>query len=135
MRQYKARSLEIPFLLKMLFWTVLVGMTWQAACAQAATPVVTVMWTPPTTFVDGTPIVGAITYQLYVGASGAETKFGNPVTAPPYVITPTPKSGVTTCGKVTAIVNGVESAQSVEACGTVPFPTSNSPTTIIITIK
>lgn len=102
----------------------------------AATPQLTVTWTAPSNYVDGTAIgTAAITYQLYAGASGKEVKLGNPVTSPPYVISPTPAPGVTECVQVTAIVNGVESAKTPEACGTIPYPAPNTPTVVTITIK
>lgn len=115
------------FLISALFLTM--------AEAQGA-PQFTVTWTAPTAYTDGTLIgTAAITYQLYSGASGAEVKLGNPVTSPPYVITPAPAPGKPLCVQVTAIVNGVESVKSAEACGTMPYPAPNSPTVITITIK
>ena len=107
-----------------------------AVLAQAASPpTVTVAWVAPTQNTDGTAINGALTYQLYVGASGKETSFGSPVSASPFVITPTPAPGSNVCVQVTAIANGVESARSTEACTTIPYPTPNFPAVITIVIK
>jgi len=106
-----------------------------ASQAQAAAPQVTVSWVAPTKNEDGSAISGAITYQLYVGTSGKEAKFGNPVTAPPYVITPTPAAGTQVCVQITAMVGGVESAKTSEACATMPFPTPGSPTVVTIVVK
>lgn len=103
--------------------------------AQAATSQFSVSWSAPTTYEDASKITGAITYQMYVGASGKEVKFGNPVTSPPYVIVPTPAPGVTTCVQVTSTVAAVESKRPTEVCGTVPFPLPNPPATTTITIK
>lgn len=102
--------------------------------AQAA-PQVTVSWVAPSKFTDGTTIAGAITYQLYVGTSGKEAKFGNPVTAPPYVITPTPAAGTQVCVQITATVNATESDKTPEACTTVPYPAPSSPTVVTIVVK
>lgn len=102
--------------------------------AQAA-PQVTVSWVAPAKFTDGTTITSAITYQLYVGASGKEAKFGNPVTAPPYVITPTPAAGTQVCVQITATVNATESDKTPEACTTVPYPAPSSPTVVTIVVK
>ena len=106
-----------------------------SAAAFAAAPQITVSWTAPTANTDGTAITGAITYQLYVGTSGKEAKFGNPVTSPPYIITPTPAPGSQVCVQVTAIANGVESDRTPEACTVVPFPVPGSPTVVTIVIK
>lgn len=100
-----------------------------------ATSQVTVSWTAPTKNTDGSAISGAVTYQLYVGASGKEAKLGNPVTAPPYVITPTPAPGTTVCAQITAIANAVESDKTPEACTTIPYPTPNSPSVVTIVVK
>jgi len=108
------------------------------ASAQGTTPPqFTITWVGPTNYIDGTPIgTAAITYQLYAGAgSGKEAKLGSPVTSPPYVITPSPSPGTNECVQITAIVNGVESAKSAEACATMPFPAPTSPTVVTITIK
>lgn len=104
--------------------------------AQSTTPpTVTVAWVAPTLNTDGTSITGALTYQLYVGASGKEASFGKPVLASPTVITPTPAPGSSVCVQVTAIANGVESDRSAEACTTIPYPTPTFPTVITIVVK
>lgn len=103
--------------------------------AQAATPVVTITWVAPTQNVDLTPITAPLTYQLYIGKSGAEVKSGSPLAATSFTLTPSPAPGTQVCVKVTAIANGVESAQSGEACATMPFPAPNSPTVVSIVIK
>jgi len=100
----------------------------------AATPAFTVTWSAPTQYTDGTAIAGAITYQVYAGPSGQEVKFGNPVTASPYVINPTPAPGTTLCVQVTATVAGIESDRPTEVCGTVPRQ-PKGPATTTITIK
>lgn len=105
-----------------------------ACLAQAATPTFTVTWPAPTQYEDGSTIVGAITYQLYVGPKGAEVKYKTPVTSPPYILVPTPGPGVT-CAQVTATVGGVESARSGEACGTVAAPIPKPPATVVATVK
>jgi len=103
--------------------------------AMAATPqTYTITWTASSQNIDNSPIVGAITYQLYVGPAGQEMKWGNPVTAPPYILSPTPAPGET-CVQVTATVNKVESARSLEACATVAPPTPKSPSPVIVSVK
>jgi hypothetical protein len=103
--------------------------------ADAATPATyTVTWSAPTQYTDNSTIAGAITYQLYVGASGQEVKYKTPVTAPPYVLVPTPAPGQT-CVQVTATVNAVESARSTEVCATVVSPAPKSPTSVTATVK
>lgn len=101
----------------------------------AATPSWTVTWTAPTTNTDGTAITSPLTYQLYVGATGAEVKNGNPVSAPPYVLSPAPAPGVNTCVQVTAIAAGIESARSKEVCATIPLPVPGTPPTVTCTIQ
>ena len=108
-----------------------------ATVALAATPTYTVTWSAPTKYTDQTTIAGAITYQLYVGPSGQEVRYKTPVTAPPYVLVPTPGPGQT-CVQVTSTVNGVESIRSPEVCATVPLPPPiipNPPSNVAATVK
>ncbi len=120
------------FLLLVVSAILLLG----ASVTEATAPQFTITWTAPKTNVDGTAISGAITYQVYAGVgSGKEVKIGTPVSAASYVLTPLPAPGSNECVQVTAIANGVESARSVEACATVPFPAPSSPTVITISIK
>lgn len=100
----------------------------------AVPPSYTVTWGVPTQNTDSTTIVGAITYQLYVGPSGQEVKYKTPVTAPPYVLVPTPAAGQT-CVQVTATVNGVESALSPEVCAVVPVAKPNPPAPVTASVK
>jgi len=100
----------------------------------ATLPAFTITWSAPTQYTDGTTIAGPITYQVYAGASGQEVKLGNPVTASPYVINPTPAPGTTLCVQVTATVAGIESDRPTEVCGTVPRQ-PKGPATTTITIK
>lgn len=86
----------------------------------------TATWTAPTTNTDGSAITATLTYNLYTGAAGAETKTQSALTSTTAAITAT--AGVSTCAKVTALANGVESAQSAEVCATPAFPTPNAPT-------
>lgn len=122
-------------MMKKLILLLMVGLLVPLSEAQGAGVAYTLTWTAPTLNTDGSSITGAITYQVYTGATGKEVKFGNPVTSPPYVVTPTPAAGTTLCAYVTATVGGVESAPSTEACGTIPKSTPNAPGTLIITIK
>lgn len=103
--------------------------------AQAATPVVTVTWTRSTTYTDSTPIVNPVTYQLYVGATGAEVAYKTPVASPPYVLVPTPAPGTQVCVQVTATVDAVESARSPEVCTVIPKATPAAPGAVKITVS
>lgn len=105
-----------------------------ASAVSAAAPAFTVTWAAPTQYTDGTTIVGAITYQMYVGAKGAEVKYKTPVTASPYVLVPTPGPGET-CVYVTATVASVESAPSAEVCGTVAATAPKPPSVVAATVK
>ncbi len=102
--------------------------------ALAASPPFVVNWVKPTTFADGTPLTGTVTYQLYIGPSGKEVKFGNPVTSPPYSAT-SPAPGVNQCAQVTVIANGVESDRSAEACATIPYPKPAMVTSVTVSVK
>ena len=89
-------------------------------------------WTAPTTFADGTaiPSTDAITYNLYVGTGGKGSEATAPVQTGITATTITTSgyaAGAVVCGEVTAVVNGVESARSNEACKT--FPDVPSPPT------
>jgi hypothetical protein len=109
---------------------------WSRAHA-VTTPTYIITWSAPTRYTDQTTIAGAITYQLYVGASGQEMRYKTPVTAPPYVLVPTPGPGQT-CVQVTSTVNGVESIRSPEVCATVPLPPPiipNPPSNVTATVK
>jgi len=124
-------KMKFPFLL--VSTLIILSM---AFAAMAATPTLTVNWMAPTQNGDGTAITGAITYQLYVGPTGKEVKFGNPVTSPPYVITTgIPAPGGTICVQVTATVNAIESARTPEACATIPYPRPGSPVQVSVTVK
>lgn len=113
--------------------SALLALAISAAFAAALTSTIT--WTPPTTNTDGTVISGPITYQLYVGAKGAEVKYKTPVTSPPYVLVPTPAPGTQVCVQVTATANGVESAPSAEVCAQIPQSIPNPPSNVTITLK
>lgn len=104
------------------------------AGAQNVAPVATLTFTPPTTNMDGTPISGPLTYNLYEGtASGSETKAATGITASPYVIDTGIKGGTTVYFELTAVdANGNESPRSNEACKTFPVSPPNS---FVITVR
>lgn len=117
---------------------VLCGVSALSGCsnapAQSASNTATFSWNAPATFVGGAaiPSTDAITYNLYVGSSG---KGSEPTTATvtgvsslTWVDPSTFAPGSIVCGFVRAQVNGVESANSNEACKTfpaVPNPPTN----------
>lgn len=121
--------------MRKILLVALMALTAGLVSAQAAAPsAFTITWIPPTQFVDGTILTGAVTYQMYVGVTGKEVAYKTPVTSPPYVLVPTPAAGTSTCVQVTATVNGVESARSAEVCATVPFTAPNIPTAVAVTV-
>lgn len=92
-----------------------------AFAASAPVNTATWTWTAPADFTNGTaiPSSDAITYNLYLGTAGSGSEAATPaltgitadsVTTSGYV------AGTTVCGEVTAVVNGMESAHSSEAC-------------------
>jgi hypothetical protein len=106
--------------------------------AEAATPpTATVTWTKPSLYTDGTAIgTAAVTYQLYVGATGAEVAYKTPVTSPPYVLVPTPTPGTAFCVQVTATVAGVESDRTQEVCSMIPkVTTPAAPTALKVVVQ
>lgn len=105
-------------------WGVLAALV--ASVALAAT--LTGAWTPPTANTDGSTIAAPITYNTYIGASGAEVLVGAGLTTAS--TTASVAAGATACLQVTAVVNGVESARTTEVCKTEPFPTPNAPTNV-----
>lgn len=104
------------------------------AGSQDVAPVATLTFTPPTTNLDGTPITGPLTYNLYEGASAtALTKTATGLTGSP-VVTKTGLAGGTVEYFALTAVNsqGVESPLSNTACKT--FPVS-PPNAFVITIQ
>lgn len=89
----------------------------------------TVSWTAPTTYATGTPLppsaVSGMTYNVYLGSAGKGSEGNTPaatgVAALSYQSTGY-APGATVCAEVTAVLNGLESARSGEACAT--FPTA-----------
>ena len=93
-------------------------------------------WTAPTTFADGTaiPSTDAITYNLYVGTAGKGSEATTPVQTGITATTITTSgyaAGAVVCGEVTAVVSGIESARSNEACKTFP-DVPNAPTNLTV---
>ena len=104
--------------------------------AQSASNTVTFSWTAPTAFTDGSaiPSTDAITYNVYLGSGGpgseATTAAVTGVSAQTWAPSTTYPGGTVVCGTVRSVVNGVESANSNEACKTFPAvpnpPTGNT---------
>jgi hypothetical protein len=86
----------------------------------------------PTQYTDGTaiPSTATITYNLYVGVAGTGSEAPTPVQTG-IRFTSAVTSGYTStqqvCGFVTAVVAGIESAHSSEACQGAPVPTTKTP--------
>lgn len=84
------------------------------ALAQTTGPTAVLTWTAPTSNTDGTSITGPLTYNVYQGTSPTTlTKVASNVTATTNSITTGLSDGVTYYWSVTAVVGGVESAQSL----------------------
>lgn len=108
-----------------------------AAGAACAAPSAVASWTAPVAYTDATPIVTgtAVTYNLYQGVQGAAlVKVQSTIAAATVTVTAGLTAGTTQCFAVTAVVGGVESAQSNAACAAVPLPTPNAPSQITIVI-
>jgi hypothetical protein len=112
------------------------------ACAVTSAATLTLTWTPPTSYTDGTAIPSAtpVTYNLYGALQGQPLQqLSTGLTA-----TTATRTGVDPgirCYAVTAVVAGVESAQSAQACATVSPPTPGPPNglsvsvTVTVTLK
>jgi hypothetical protein len=93
-------------------------------------------YTAPTTYTDGSSIASgtSVTYNLYVGTAGAGSEAATPLQTGITALTVTTtgySAGQTVCGEVTAVVNGVESAKSNEACKSFPLvPSAPSALTV-----
>jgi hypothetical protein len=105
------------------------------ASAAVSTPQAALSWTAPTANADGTALAGTVTYNVYQGLTGALSKVQTGVTSAATTVTSGLTPGTTQCFAVTAVVNGVESPQSNQACAAIPQPTPNAPTNIIVVIS
>jgi hypothetical protein len=100
-----------------------------------ATHTATVTWIAPTTNTDGSPITATLTYNLYQGAQGAALALKtSAIAALSTTVTTGLTAGTTQCFAVTAVANGLESAQSNSACAAVPFPTPGIPSQITVVV-
>lgn len=116
-------------------FVLLLVLTGLFGVAQAATPQLTIDFKPPTLNADGTPIgAAALTYQVYLGASGKEIKYGAPIASGPYTVNLGLTPGQTVCVQVSTIANAMESIKSTEACATLPQPIPTAPTTVTVTL-
>jgi hypothetical protein len=127
---------SLVFLASLVLAAAAIGATSTTVKAAAASPPqVTVVWTAPTGNTDGTPISTPISYNLYQGLTGALAKVATAISGTTATVMSGLTQGTNQCFAVTAVVNGIESAQSNVACGLIPFSTPNAPgqTTIVIT--
>jgi hypothetical protein len=88
-------------------------------------------WNPPTTFADGTPISGILTYNAYQGVKGQPKVKVTLASVLPTTLTVASglQSGTTYCWAVTALIGTNESDQSIEACKTFPPAGQSVPVT------
>ena len=102
---------------------------------QSAHPA-TVSWTAPTANTDGTAISATLTYNLYQGLQGASlAKVQTGISTTTATVSTGLTPGTTQCFAVTAVANGVESAQSTSACLAIVFPTPGAPSQITVVIR
>lgn len=109
--------------LKRLFALLTVLCVAPLAFGQTASGTVDWVYTAPTQFTDGTaiPSTDMIAFNLYAGTAGPGSEAATPVQAGiRYLsaVTSGYTAGENICGFVTAVVNGVESPHSSEACAT-----------------
>jgi hypothetical protein len=101
----------------------------------ASTESASLVWTAPTANTDGSAITATLTYNIYQGPSGALVKVQSAVSGTTATVTSGLTAGSVQCFAVTAIENGVESAQSNSACVTIPSPSPAAPTNLTITLS
>lgn len=89
----------------------------------AASITAALSWVAPTTNVDGTPITGSLTYNVYQGAINAVTLVQSGITGTSVVISTGLTSGTTQCFAVVANEAGTASSESAETCKVIPVPT------------
>jgi hypothetical protein len=100
-------------------------------CATSMAATLTLSWTAPTANTDGTA-VSTLTYNVYQGSTcSALVLIQSSVGVPTYII-PGVAAGPY-CFAVTAVENGVESAQSSAVSFTVKPPTPLAPTKLTVT--
>lgn len=105
-----------------------------AAVAQAQTPRQAVIsFSAPTKYVDGSSIAAgtALSYRVFQGAKGATKVLVGTITATTETITSGLQPGET-CWQVSVVANGVESAQSEEACKSFPWPATETVTITVV---
>lgn len=105
---------------------IVIAIAGLALGATAPVNTITWSWNAPTAFTSGIaiPSTDTITYNLYIGTAGSLSEAATPALAGITADTVTTSgyvSGATVCGEVTAVVNGEESARSVEACKQFPL--------------
>lgn len=100
--------------------------------AIAAPPQAVLAWTAPVSNTDGSAIAGAVTYNIYQGLTGSLVRVQSAVTASSVTITTGLTPGTSQCFAVTAVVGGIEGAQSNAACKAIPFPIPNAPTNLTV---
>jgi hypothetical protein len=105
-----------------------------AGAVRAAAPSATVSWIAPTQNTDLTPITGPITYNLYEGPTTTITTAAAQTGITTVTLTTNIGAidGTTACYAVTAVVGGVESAQSNAACKTFPAATPTAPSGLTV---
>jgi hypothetical protein len=99
--------------------------------ALAAGPTAVLSWTPSTTRADGSALTGAVTFNVYTGATGAEA-----LTLSALVVNSVTLAGVsgqTLCVYVTEVDSaGNESSPSVQVCKTFAASPPNPPTGVTV---
>lgn len=114
---------------------LLLGLLLVATAHALTTASAAVSWSAPAANADGSPLLGPVTYNLYQGLAGSLSKVQSGLTSTAVVVTTGLTPNTTQCFAVTAVVLGVESAQSTAACGFVTPPTPGSPGNVVVVIQ
>ena len=93
-----------------------------------------ITFSKPTKYVDGGDIAASVvvTYNVYQGVKGQPKTRVATIGASPATISTGLESGKEYCWQVSAVANGVESAQSNEGCKAFAFPASEP---VVITVE
>ena len=108
-----------------------------AACsvASSGTPSAVLTWSAVISNVDGTPVVGPVTYSIYQGPKGAEaaTPVATGISALTWAATTGLSPGTTVCWEATAVSGaGIESAKSSEVCKTFAPEVPSAPANLAV---
>jgi len=96
---------------RLLLLAAFVASTSHAQAANQAS----LSWSAPTTYSDGSPLTGTLTYTVYQGPQGGTKAKVSSTATTTYTVSSGLTQGTTVCWQVSATLNGQESALSNEA--------------------